>query len=221
MRRSVLVLMLFGMVSLTSFIFWAIPASAQESQIGSTAPAQNELSVPVSTDISVTFDVDMDETTINDFVFMVNLGSTGLHLGSITCDGPTRTATLDPVDDFLKGEVSTVLLTTGIRSSQAFSLDSPYVWCFTSLVYDGSGTPGPHSVYPAGGGTYSMSSADLDDDWHLNLASANRRSDNVSVLLYQPAFIRGNAGGERIIDVGDLVYLVTYLYRSGPPPGCP
>ncbi len=37
-------------------LFWAVPAFAQTPHVVSTAPAQNELNVPVSTNISVTFD---------------------------------------------------------------------------------------------------------------------------------------------------------------------
>ena len=67
------------------------PASAQTPHVVSTSPAQNELNVPVSTNISVTFNVNMDETTINDSTFVVNARCTGLHLGTMTYDGPTKT----------------------------------------------------------------------------------------------------------------------------------
>ncbi|NIM97663.1 MAG: hypothetical protein GTO24_06155, partial [candidate division Zixibacteria bacterium] len=72
-------------------LFWAVPAFAQTPHVVSTSPAQNELNVPVSTNISVTFDVDMDESTINNSTFVVNARSTGLHEGTITYDGPSKT----------------------------------------------------------------------------------------------------------------------------------
>ena len=31
----------------------------------------------------------------------------------------------------------------------------------------------------------------------------------------------GDANGDYVVNVGDIVYLVTYLYKSGPAPGCP
>lgn len=86
---------------------------AQETpQILYTSPTQNELNVPVSTDILVVFDVDMDETTINDTTFVVNARSTGFHEGTITYDGQTKTATLAPLEDFDEGEVVTEALST-------------------------------------------------------------------------------------------------------------
>lgn len=60
----------------------------------STSPAQNELNVPTSTDISVIFDFDVDETTIDNSTFVVNARSTGLHQGTITYDSLTKTAIL-------------------------------------------------------------------------------------------------------------------------------
>ncbi|MGB2979626.1 MAG: Ig-like domain-containing protein, partial [Candidatus Zixiibacteriota bacterium] len=164
-------------------VLWWLPACGQTPQIVSTSPAQNALNVPISSNISVTFDVDMDETTINDSTFVVNARSTGLHPGTISYDGPSKTATFDPVDDFDEGEVVTVVLTTVIESSGGTPLDSAYVWSFTSIVYDGSGTFAPHSIYPVGDYPVSVFSADLDGDGDLDLATANEHSASVSVLL--------------------------------------
>ena len=168
---------------LLMLVFWTAPAFAQAPAIDSTLPGQNELNVELSTNISVTFDVDMDETTINDSAFVVNARSTGLHLGTITYDGPSKTATFDPLEDFDVGEVVTVVLTTGIQSSGGAPLDSSYVWCFTSEVNDGSGIFVPDSAYPAGDGPTSVFAADVDGDGDLDLATANLWSDNVSALL--------------------------------------
>jgi hypothetical protein len=139
--------------------------------IVSISPAQNELNVAVDTHISVTFDIDMDSTTFNDSTFVVNARSTGLHPGTITYDGPSKTATFDPVEDFEEGEAVTVALTTVVESYDGIPLDNAYTWSFTSLVDDGSGTFAPHSVYPAGDGARSVFSADLDGDGDLDLAT--------------------------------------------------
>jgi hypothetical protein len=62
----------------------------------STLPGQNGLNVPVFTNIPVTFDVDMDENTLNGSTFSVSAWSTELHSGTISYDGPSKTATFDP-----------------------------------------------------------------------------------------------------------------------------
>jgi hypothetical protein len=152
--------------------------------IVSTSPAQNELNVSVSANISVTFDIDMDETTINDSTFVVNAWSTGPHPGTITYNSLTKTATLDPDSNFAVGEIVTVVLTTDIRSIFGYPLDSSYVWSFTTEVSDES--PGIFvldSAYSVGEGPWSVFAADLDGDGDLDLMTANCKSNDVSVLL--------------------------------------
>ena len=58
-------------VAIALFTFTNI-GLAQTPHVISTSPAQNELNVPVDASISVTFDIDMDEATINSFTFVVN-----------------------------------------------------------------------------------------------------------------------------------------------------
>ncbi len=38
------------------------------------------------------------------------------------------------------------------------------------------------------------------------------------LVITESAFIRGDANGDKVIDVGDVVYLINYLYRGGPAP---
>ena len=128
------------------------PAQDTIPHILSTSPTRNELNVPVSTNISVTFDIDMDETTINDSSFVVNGWLTGLHQGTINYDTQTKTATLDPSSDFDVGELVTVALTTGIKSSQGVSLqmDTGYVFSFTVRALDGNAIFSSGSIQPVG-----------------------------------------------------------------------
>jgi hypothetical protein len=97
---------------------------ARTPQIVSTSPVQNELNVAVDADITVRFDIDMDELTINSSTFVVNGRSTGLIDGAISYDDVTSTATFDPTQDFADGDLVTIVLTTGIESSDGFPLSS-------------------------------------------------------------------------------------------------
>ncbi len=152
--------------------------------IVATSPTQNQLNVSVSANISVTFDIDMDETTINSSTFVVNAWSSGFHPGTITYDSPTKTATLNPSEDFDEGEIVTVVLTTGIQSSLGVALSGSYVWSFTAEVSDESpGTFRPDSVYAVGEKPWSIFAGDLDGDGDPDLATANVHTDNLSVLL--------------------------------------
>jgi hypothetical protein len=45
--------------------------------------------------------------------------------------------------------------------------------------------------------------------------------DDFSVFIYScSSVICGDTNGDEIVDIGDVVYLVSYLYKSGPPPQC-
>ncbi len=176
----------------------------------STSPTQNQLNVPVNTNISVTFDLDMDLTTINDSTFVVNAWSTGLHQGAITYDSPTKTATLNPTNDFDEGEIVTVVLTTGIKSSVGTPMESSYVWSFTTKVDDGTACFTPPFSYDAGTGPVSVFSADLDGDWDLDLVVANSGGNNVSILknngdgTFQTKVDYGSGGGPFSVFCADL-----------------
>jgi len=198
--------------------FDSIEETQQQSvpHILSTPPSQNELNVSVFTSISVTFDVDMDETTINDSAFVVNERSTGLHLGTIDYHSQTRTATFDPSSDFDQGEVVTVVLTTHIQSSDGTTLDSSYIWPFTIMADNGPGTFVPDSVYPVSSHPEAVFAAHLDGDCDLDLVTTNGDPDNASVLLN--SFFTGDYNTDGMIDLGDVLYLTAYLYNNGPAP---
>lgn len=149
----------------------------------STSPTRNELNVSCDADISVTFDTDMNGATIDQNTFVVNARSTGPHQGVITYEDSTRTATFDTDSSFCVGEVVTVILTTGIQSSQGKPLDRSYVWSFTTAVGGGAGSFAVHADYPAGDGPSSVFAADLDGDDYLDLAVTNYDDSTVSVLI--------------------------------------
>ena len=83
------------------------------------------------------------------------------------------------------------------------------------LSNHGNGTFSYDSDYPVGDFPIALFEADLDGNGSIDLATANRNSGNLSVLL---SFIRGDANDDGIINIGDMVYLLNYLYKKGPPP---
>jgi len=161
------------------------PAGDSIPNVVSTSPAQNELNVSVSTNISVTFDVDMDSTTINDSTFVVNATNTGLHTGTNTYDSSSRTGVFDPDNDFDVGEVVTVVLTSDIQSSEGIPLnsDTSYSWSFTTGVNDGPGTFLTDSIYSLDDWPRAIVTADLDNDGDNDLAVATWNNSEVSILL--------------------------------------
>ncbi|MCP4580950.1 MAG: hypothetical protein GY839_04990 [candidate division Zixibacteria bacterium] len=147
---------------------------AQIPYLLSTAPTQNALNVPVDTDISITFDIDMDETTINDSTFVVHARSTGMHTGIIGYDPGTKTATLNPIGDFAVGEIVVVTLTTDIQSSEGVALENFFTWIFRVEVHGGFGSFSDSYYYPAGGEPVDLFATEISGDNSLDLITANQ-----------------------------------------------
>jgi hypothetical protein len=152
--------------------------------IQSTSPAQNELNIPVSANISVTFENDMDETSFTDLTFVVTSRSGGFVQGTLSYDQPTRTVTFDPATDYCSGELITITLTPEIRMSTGEPLDRSFTWSFTTAVSPESPGEFPVSVdYTVGSGTQSLFSADLDGDGDIDLATSAANIDSSTTIL--------------------------------------
>jgi hypothetical protein len=154
------------------------------SLIADTSPVQNELDVPASTDVSVVFEADMNAASFTDSTFVVTGMSSGPHNGVMSYEPTSRTATLDPSNDFAEGEIATVVLTEGVETSTGI-LMSRYAWSFTTAVGNGSGIFPAQTTCPVGTHPRSVFSADLDGDEDLDLVSADEYSHDVAVLLNQ------------------------------------
>ena len=87
------------------------------------------------------------------------------------------------------------------------------------LKNNGDGTYQTAENFGVGDHPWSVFCADLDGDNDLDLAVASGLS-GVCILknLSNPSFVRGDANGDRIINVVDVVYLINYVYIDGPAP---
>ena len=148
-------------------------ALAQAPQIISVMPSQNELNVSPSSDISVTFDMDMDEMTINEHTFKVISLYKGFHPGLYIYNEESRTATLDLFQDFFAGDVITIILTTLIQSRQGITMERSYAWSFTVNVSNGLASFTLDSDPTVGDTPSDIIAADLDDDGDLDIAAGN------------------------------------------------
>ena len=184
-------------ISIVFLLFFYININLVFAQsVVSVTPVQNALDVSKSTDISVTFDQDMNASTINDNTFIVHSLQKGLCTGSYSYSSGTYTATFNPDSSFRVGDIVSVFLTEGIENTSGDTLVSPYGWSFTIEVDRGSGEFAPRVSYGTGNVPYSVFSSDLDGDGDMDLAVANQYSDSVSVLLnIDPAIIVTSPNG--------------------------
>jgi subtilisin family serine protease len=149
----------------------------------SVSPYQNELNVPVNSNISATFDLYLDGTTIADSTFVVHASSKGLQPGIFSYDSTTMTVSFNPSLYFEAGEIITTSLTSGLRSFKGIPLDSNYVWSFTADAEPGQGTFVYDTGYGAPNLPYSVFAADLNGDRYLDLITQSSIDSSVQVRM--------------------------------------
>ncbi len=190
------------------FLFGTL-ATAQPAQIVSVSPPQNELNVPLVVTLSVTFDTDMDETTIDTLSFVVHSGLTGRIGGTVAYSDIDRTTTFTPPDTFHVGDIVTAILTASIESAGGTSLETSFVWSFTIAV----DTPSPgrfalDSTYSDGAaGSGALSAADFDGDGLIDLVT-NSSGDHASPDSTVSAFFNN----------GNWTYRLDTIYTVGAHP---
>ncbi len=165
--------------------------SADNYSIASLSPLQNELDVSVATDISVTFDKDMDSTTVDESTFKVWSRCNGSLQGSISYHVPSRTAQFQPTFDFQVGDIPCVLLSNEILTEYGSPMGRNFVWNFT-VETGGHGNFIIGAAYDVEGWQTSLCAADLNGDRETDLAVTSNNS--IQLLI--------NDGDGSFIDAG-------------------
>lgn len=105
--------------------------NCQTPVILSVSPTQNALNVSANEDISITFNTELDESTLNSNTIKIISNIQGIHQYFIEYDAVLFTITLDISGVFLPGEIVTVILTNQIQSLQGINIADSYIWTFT------------------------------------------------------------------------------------------
>jgi hypothetical protein len=157
-----------------SCIYDKLASAKLASRIISHAPTSNALDVLANSDISVTFNGNIDGTTLDDDItFNVDGTISGEHQGAFS-GGGTSTITFNPTNDFEVGEVVTVTLTTGIKSTDGTAISNDYTFQFVVESPYGNGqfsSGGSVSGYNTRG--ISLGDLDGDDDLDAFLATSS------------------------------------------------
>ncbi|QSE98791.1 FG-GAP-like repeat-containing protein [Fulvivirga lutea] len=150
-------------------------------QLTATNPSNNATAVTNTANISVTFDKEVNPTTLTTGGVVIHGGNGPvLDFPMPTVSGST--ATFDPVRNFFPGEVVSISFTSGVTATDGGILETPFVSRFTTAV-----SPASPGVFANGqnrinsdagnqGGTRSVHAADLDGDGDLDVLSASQNN---------------------------------------------
>jgi hypothetical protein len=150
--------------------------------VESVSPASGAFNVTASSDIEIEFNEAVLADSVNARTFIVTGSFSGPIDGAYSSN--LTTATFNPTNDFLPGEVISVTLTTDILSDAYDEpLDAPYSFSFTAAtaVLD----PIAYSLanYATGSGPHEIATGDLNNDGFLDLVSVNQAANTLSVNL--------------------------------------
>ena len=121
---------LLGHATLQSTTTWTFSTGGFVTpSVSSTDPAPNATAVFINKNISATFNMPMNASTINGTTFTVMLGTTPVA-GNVSYDGTN--AIFNPNVDFAINTQYTATITTGAKNIQGTTLAKNYVWKFTT-----------------------------------------------------------------------------------------
>jgi hypothetical protein len=92
----------------------------------------------------------------------------------------------------------------------------------TVLLNDGSANFQRQAPFDYGTGWFPLwlTGADFDGDGDVDLVTSNDYTDDITILfnLTNTYYMSGDANGDGLVDVGDVIYLINYLYKGGTSP---
>ena len=121
---------LLGHATLQSTTNWTFSTGGFVTpSVSSTDPTPNAISVFINKNVSATFNMPMNASTINGTTFTVMQGTTPVA-GIVSYDGTN--ASFNPNSDFAINTQYTATITTGAKNIQGTTLAKNYVWKFTT-----------------------------------------------------------------------------------------
>jgi len=148
-----------------------------------TNPYQFQIDAQKSTNVTAAFNTDLNVSTLDSTSFLVLGTQSGPHFGTISYDGDSLTATLDPYSDFIDGEIVTAILTKDIQATTSVYLQG-FTWNFTTeITTPSSGTFENAINYGAGTEPRGMFVGDLDFDGDVDIVTVLSNYPNPGVLV--------------------------------------
>lgn len=115
--------------SMSSDYTWSFTTEIYYFNVVSVYPSSGSIDVPVSADIIVQFDDNIDLSSVTTSTFIVD-GGAGAISGVYALD--QRTVTFNPDSDMTALTTYNITLTTGIQNLTVETMASNYIWAFTT-----------------------------------------------------------------------------------------
>jgi hypothetical protein len=167
---------LFTMMSLTSvptialWLCWGQDAFSQQPQIVAVSPSQNQIASTVQPQITATFSVPIDPTTITSISFSIFGERSGYMSGAFAYDSIERRATFLPTSPFIAGERVIASLSRSITTPNEDSL-AGYGWTFRIPSARRNELRFENAVVYGGGG-WSIQCVDMNNDGYADIVSS-------------------------------------------------
>ncbi len=102
-------------------------------QVSAVAPAANASGVDRASDVTATFDVAMDATSLTTMSFTVSAAGTPVN-GTVSWNPTTKTVTFNPTADLPLATLCTATLSTAVKDATGVALAQPFTWSFTTIT---------------------------------------------------------------------------------------
>ncbi|XMB66934.1 FG-GAP-like repeat-containing protein [Mycoplasmatota bacterium zrk1] len=142
-------------------------------------PGSNTIGIERNANITVTFLYDIDEVTLTSTNIKIVGESSGEYSTTFSYDVPTKSLTIDPVNNFKFGEKIQVLITERVKKTGGEPV-LPYVSEFRVKAEAVDGPFKQHEISTTADGAYSAFAVDIDNDNDIDVVSASFSGDKIS-----------------------------------------
>lgn len=196
MKLALAILCLFTMTNM-----WA-----QAPIVMSVTPTAHKVNAAADAAITVTFDTEINPSSITNISFRVMGRWSGPAEGTTVLENDNKTIRFTPDEPFFAGEAMTISISKGIQSSTGENLQKGYMWNYWIAT-----SPTEMNIVPIktiqlrqpGEGllqTYGAYAGDLNNDSYSDLTIVNETSDDLRILLNDGA---GDYNDFELINMGD------------------
>lgn len=170
----------FAITCLLTFPLWL----TAQSWVQGVSPSPNKITVASQWNLTAIFSQDIDPATLTAGSAVAYGYQSGYddQVG-LSYDAAQKALTLTASRAFLAGEKVSICLTEAIQNTGGAQMPHPYCWEFTIRTSQSNGQLTQSRTEQVGAVPYSLAFLDADGDGDLDIATGNRGSNNITLLV--------------------------------------